>query len=92
MKKTLWAAAVALTAVGLLAILPGRANATMDMQKKAKAAGIAVANCQHCHVDKMPKKDAHPLNDVGKWLLEEKDKRKAKEVDPAWLKDYTPAK
>ena len=92
MKKTLWAAAVALTAMGLLASLPGRANATMDMQKKAKAAGIAVANCQHCHVDKLPKKDAHTLNDVGKWLVEEKDKRKAKAVDPAWLKDYTPAK
>jgi len=56
MKKTLWAGAVGLTAIGLLAGGPGRANATMDMQKKAKAAGIAVANCQHCHVDKLPKK------------------------------------
>jgi len=88
MKKTLWAGAVGLTAIGLLAGGPGRANATMDIQKKAKAAGIAVANCQHCHVDKLPKKDAHALNDVGKWLVSEKEKRKAKEIDVAWLKEY----
>jgi hypothetical protein len=88
MKKTLWAGAVGLTALGLLAGWPTRAGATMDMQKKAKAAGITVANCQHCHVDKLPKKDAHAMNDVGKWLLEEKDKRKCKEVDVTWLKDY----
>ena len=28
----------------------------------------------------------------GKWLLAEKDKRKAKEVDVSWLKEYKPAK
>ncbi len=42
----------------------------------------------YCHVDKLPKKDAHDLNDRGKWLVAEKDKRKAKEVDVTWLKDY----
>ena len=66
----------------------GTASATMDFQKKAKAAGIAVQNCQHCHVDKLPKKDAHACNEVGKWLVEEKDKRKAKEIDVTWLKEY----
>jgi hypothetical protein len=66
----------------------GTASATLDMQKKAKAAGIAVQNCQHCHVDKLPKKDAHAVNDVGKWLVDEKEKRKAKEIDVTWLKDY----
>jgi hypothetical protein len=70
----------------------GTASATMDMQKKAKAAGIAVQNCQHCHVDKLPKKDAWALNDAGKWLVGEKEKRKAKEVDATWLKDYKPVK
>jgi hypothetical protein len=80
-----------LAALGWLAG-SGTASATMDMQKKAKAAGIAVQNCQHCHVDKLPKKDAHALNDAGKWLMDEKDKRKAKEVDVTWLKDYKPAK
>jgi hypothetical protein len=28
------------------------------------------------------------MNDVGKWLIAEKDKRGAKTVDGAWLKDY----
>jgi hypothetical protein len=36
----------------------------------------------------MPKKDAVTYNDRGKWLQAEKDKRGAKEVDVAWLKDY----
>jgi gluconate kinase len=68
--------------------LSGTSAATLDIQKKAKAAGIAADNCQYCHVDKLPKKEAHENNDRGKWLVAEKDKRKAKEVDPAWLKDY----
>jgi cytochrome c553 len=69
------------------------ASATMQMQKAAKDAGIAdVTNCMACHVDKLPKKDAHALNERGKWLVAEKDKRKAKEVDVTWLKDYKPVK
>ncbi len=28
------------------------------------------------------------FSDRGKWLVAEKDKRQAKEVDVAWLKDY----
>jgi hypothetical protein len=42
----------------------------------------------------MPKKDAgkHDLNDAGKWLVAEKEKRGAKAVDGAWLKDYPGAK
>jgi len=68
--------------------LSGTASATMDMQKKAKATGFKSENCMYCHVDKLPKKDAHDLNDRGKWLVAEKDKRKAKEVDVTWLKDY----
>ena len=35
--------------------LGGVASATMDMQKKAKAAGFEATNCQYCHVDKLPK-------------------------------------
>ena len=27
-------------------------------------------------------------NPRGKWLIEQKEKHKAAEVDPAWLKDY----
>jgi len=66
----------------------GRAHATMPVQKQAKAAGVEAANCMACHEEKLPKKGAMTLNDKGKWLVAEKDKRKVKEVDGAWLKDY----
>jgi hypothetical protein len=63
-------------------------SATLENQKEAKAAGVDVKNCQACHVATLPKKDSHELNDAGKWLVAEKDKRGAKTVDGAWLKDY----
>lgn len=92
MKKLGIIGVAAAFAVGALLIATPPAHATMDMQKQAKAAGVEVANCTHCHVDKLPKKDAHDLNDVGKWLEAEKTKRKAEKPDGAWLKDYKPAK
>ena len=71
-----------------MAWLLGNLTATMDIQKQAKAAGVDVKNCQYCHTASMPKKDSHEMNDVGKWLVAEKDKRGAKAVDGAWVKDY----
>jgi hypothetical protein len=68
--------------------LSGTSSATMPMQKKAKELGFPADNCLYCHGEKMPKKDASTYNERGKWLQAEKDKRQAKEVDPAWLKDY----
>ena len=87
------------TRLGLIAVLlswcgwialSGTSMATLDQQKQAKAAGVAVKDCTFCHVDKLPKKDEgkHELNDVGKWLVAEKEKRGAKQVDGAWVKDY----
>jgi cytochrome c553 len=68
-------------------------SATVPMQKKAKEAGLPATSCLYCHGEKIPKKGAVTYNDRGKWLQAEKDKRKAKEVDAAWLKDYKePAK
>jgi hypothetical protein len=65
-------------------------SASLPMQKKAKELGIAgVTDCMSCHMEKLPKKGAMTLNDRGKWLVAEKEKRGAKEVDVAWLKDYT---
>lgn len=73
-----------------LAVAPS-AHATMDLQKKAKEAGITtVTSCQSCHVAKLPKKTDHELNAMGTWLAKEKETRKAKEVDVTWLKSYTP--
>ncbi|HEX9304516.1 MAG TPA: hypothetical protein VGA31_08725 [Thermoanaerobaculia bacterium] len=63
-------------------------NATLPIQKKAKELGYDATSCQYCHNEKIPKKGAATHNERGKWLLAEKAKRGAKEVDPAWLKDY----
>lgn len=61
----------------------------MPIQKSAKAAGFADAGkCTYCHGEALPKKGATTLNDRGKWLVAEKDKRKAAEIDGAWLKEY----
>jgi hypothetical protein len=78
--------------LGAWLAMAGTAHATMDMQKKAKAAGFPAANCQYCHVDKLPKKDAHKVNERGQFLVDQKEKNKAKECDMAWLKDYVEKK
>lgn len=81
-----WAAFLA--AAGL-ATAAAPAGADMAMQKKAKELKIAsVQNCQSCHTDKMPKKGAAAVNAMGKWLLDQKKAKNAKEIDVAWLKDY----
>ena len=69
-------------------LLNGTSSATLPIQKKAKELGYDATNCQYCHVEKLPKKGAVSHNERGKWLLAEKAKRKAAEVDPTWLKDY----
>ncbi len=68
--------------------LSGTSSADLAIQKQAKAAGVDAKNCQFCHVASLPKKESHELNDRGKWLVAEKDKRGAKAVDGAWVKDY----
>ena len=68
----------------------GLATAKGLWVKQSKDLGLPAQNCQYCHTDKMPKKDTfkvEELNDRGKWLMAEKDKRKA-EIDLSWLKDY----
>jgi mono/diheme cytochrome c family protein len=80
-------AATALFWIGSIAF-SGISSADMEIQKQAKAAGVAVDNCAYCHGEKLPKKGASTFNDRGKWLVTEKAKRKAEKVDGAWLKDY----
>jgi len=79
--------AIALFWAGWMA-LTATSSATLPMQKKAKELGFAVQACTFCHGEKLPKKGAMTLNDRGKWLVAEKGKRGAKEVDVAWLKEY----
>ena len=71
----------------------GAAPAAADpsMIKQAKDAGLPVQNCQYCHTSKAPKKDTfkpEELNERGKWLHAEKEKRNAPKSDPVWLKEY----
>ncbi len=82
-------AAAAVAAAWLLGMLVvGTSQATLPISKKAKELGFKVENCQYCHIDKLPKKGHSDPNERGQWLRDEKKKRAAKEVDPAWLKDY----
>ncbi|MBK9088256.1 MAG: hypothetical protein IPL90_04080 [Holophagales bacterium] len=60
--------------VTILALaVSGSALATMDIYKEFKAKE-SVATCQSCHVAKMPKKEAHELNDFGKTVKAAKGK------------------
>ena len=68
-----------------LAALPALASA--PMVKQCKDAGITqIKACKDCHADKKPSHE--DLNDVGKWLLAQKEARKADKCDVAWLKEY----
>ena len=85
------------TFVGVLAacvVLSGAAmsHASMPIQKQAKAAGVPAATCLYCHNEKMPSKDKFTNNDRGKWLVAQKEAKKATAVDGAWLKDYVEPK
>ncbi len=71
-------------------LLTAPSSATLENQKEAKAAGVDAKDCKTCHTVALPKKGEgqNELNDAGKWLVAEKDKKGAKAVDGAWLKDY----
>jgi hypothetical protein len=69
MKKTTAAVVAALAAIAL----GSSSLATMDIQKEYKAKDPK-ANCQTCHVAKMPKKEAAELNDYGKTVKGAKGK------------------
>ena len=81
-----------LTAIVTVGLGAGPAVAGPDQIKKAKDAGLPAQNCQYCHTEKAPKKDSfkpEELNERGKWLYAEKEKRKAPKSDAAWLKEYS---
>ena len=81
--------AASATLVGTLAT--GTASAHPQLVSEAKKQGLPAQNCQYCHVSKAPTKSTYKpedLNDRGKWMVTEKEKLKAKDVKPEWLKDY----
>jgi len=83
---------IALTALGLFwagwILVSSTSTATLPLQKKAKELGFPAENCLYCHNEKLPKKGAITHNARGEWLIGEKEKRHAKEVDVNWLKYY----
>ena len=92
MRRIALALAAGGLAVGIVLAGAGQAQATLEMQKKAKEAGFTVGGCQYCHVEKLPKKGAVTQNERGKWLISEKQAKKAKEIDVSWLKEYVEKK
>ncbi|MBP1628909.1 MAG: hypothetical protein H6Q00_3384 [Holophagaceae bacterium] len=72
---------------GLLA-LSVTAQAKAPWTVKAKAVDSGVKNCDSCHTNGMKAKKGDPLTERGNWLVAEKGKKKAAEVDPAWLANY----
>ncbi len=88
MKKPL---AFLLTAAVLLAgATPG--HATLKIQKQAKEAGFPATNCLYCHNEKLPMKGKVTHNERGTYLVKQKETRKPKDVDVAWLKEFVETK
>lgn len=54
---------------------------------KAKALGYPAENCSYCH--RAPQ-GGTGWNARGQWLIEEKKRREAEQVDVKWLRDYKP--
>jgi len=80
--------AVALLSLGAAI---GSAWASPEMLAAAKKAGLPAKNCQYCHTEALPKKDTFKpenLNDRGKFLLADMQKKNLKQPDLAALKDF----
>ena len=67
-------------------------HATPKIQKDAKTAGFPATTCLYCHNEKMPVKGKVTQNERGTYLIQQKETRKPKDVDVAWLKDFVPVK
>ncbi len=76
--------ALLLTGVFLAPALFKGPSATPQLYSDARAAGYQAKNCQYCHLDPVAK----GFNKRGQFLKNEKERRKADEVDVEWLKDY----
>ena len=78
-----------LTLLYALSVAP--AAATPQLFSESKQSGMPAQSCQYCLVSSLPRKDTYKpadLNERGKWLVIEKEKRKAKDVKADWLKGY----
>lgn len=84
-------AVLSLTFVALL-VATSPAQATLKIQKQAKAAGFAATNCLYCHNEKLPIKGKTTHNERGAFLVAHKESSKAKEVDVSCLKEFVAKK
>jgi ketosteroid isomerase-like protein len=69
----------------LVAVFAARSDAYPPFVGKAKKFGAK--DCTFCHVDPL---GGPPWNDRGQWLIKEKQRRQADEVNIEWLADYRP--
>jgi hypothetical protein len=79
----------AIPIIGAMVTTP--AGASPQLIAKAGEKGYPARSCQYCHVSAVPRKDTFKpddLNDRGKWLVAEKNKQKAADIDVDWLKSY----
>jgi hypothetical protein len=77
--------ATLIAAAALILAVP--AQAKMPWVKKSQELGFAdVKDCKACHVGVAEK--GGDLSERGKFLMDTKAKKKAAEVDLAWLKEY----
>ena len=72
---------------------PGISLAQPPTLAEAKKAGFPAKNCQYCHTEALPKKDTFKadtsLNDRGKFLLSDMQKRSLKAPDVQVLKQFS---
>jgi mono/diheme cytochrome c family protein len=74
---------ISLTVATGLLMVSSYAQAKAPWVKQAQDLGLKdIQNCQACHTAKPP-----ALAELGNWLMEEKKKRKATEIDLIWLKE-----
>ncbi|MFN7927050.1 MAG: hypothetical protein U0Y68_03745 [Blastocatellia bacterium] len=77
---------IAATAVfGLFLATAFRTEAYPPFVRKSEKFGAK--DCLFCHTEP---NGGEGWNDRGKWLIAEKDKRKADSIDVEWLTDYKP--
>jgi hypothetical protein len=80
-KRPVFVAALGLAVSGLFVTV----QAKPGYLAKAQELGFPAKDCTYCHVNAA---GGAPWNARGNWMRAEKKKRKAKESDVAWLKDY----
>ncbi|HEY3137350.1 MAG TPA: DUF3471 domain-containing protein [Blastocatellia bacterium] len=85
--KTIKLSIALIFVAGLVAALAGQTFGYPPLLAKAKKFGAK--DCTFCHVDP---EGGPPWNERGKWLIAEKERRKAETVDVEWLADYKPGK